>query len=504
MHATARFVDDVKALNPILFFEVEFFRPDANQVIPLKPMIRLLRQYISGIYAFVFIVDALSFFASFYAGTMLRQWPEFGDLADFDPSRQLPLPSAVFTLIMLASSAGMGLYQRVQSGGDAALLLKILGNFVVGTILMGLIFYTFPAVFVGRGVFGFALLVALLLTLSSRFLFLRFVDRTELRRRVLVLGAGYNANMIHDFEQRNRNPGFRVIGFVLMGDEPCRVPLSRIVDPQEPLSAFSLRYDIDEIVVAPDDRRGGMAVDEILDCKMSGIQVVDLLSFFEREAGLVRVDCLHPSWLVFSDGFRYTALHQVGKRLFDVVVSLVLLSLAWPIMLLTAVAIGLEGGGRKPVFYRQIRVGRGWKPFSLIKFRSMRADAEQGGAAQWAIKNDERITLVGRFIRKTRIDELPQVLNVLKGDMSFVGPRPERPEFVQKFADTIPYYSDRLRVKPGITGWAQLNYPYGSGYQGAIEKLQYDLYYVKNYSVFLDFLIMLQTMEVVFWGKGAR
>ncbi|MDV3242705.1 MAG: exopolysaccharide biosynthesis polyprenyl glycosylphosphotransferase, partial [Methylocaldum sp.] len=203
-------------------------------------------------------------------------------------------------------------------------------------------------------------------------------------------------------------------------------------------------------------------------------------------------------------GFRYSGFQQLSKRAFDVLASLALLAVSWPIMLLTALAIVLESGWRAPVFYHQVRVGKNWRLFKVIKFRSMRTDAEKDGKARWATRNDDRVTRVGRFIRKTRIDELPQLFNVLKGEMSFVGPRPERPEFVEKFAETIPYYSERHRVKPGITGWAQLCYPYGSNYQDAIEKLQYDLYYVKNYSLFLDFLIMLQTIEVVVWGKGAR
>jgi sugar transferase (PEP-CTERM system associated) len=469
-------------------------------------MIRIFRHYISSIYLAVFLLDSGIFFSAFYLGSIFRYFPESFDPEFFNliASDRLAVPSAIFMMLMLVGTTGMGLYQRVQSGGDAGLLLRILGSFVTGAIVMGLVFYTFPAVFVGRGVFGYALLASLMLMLVSRFVFLRYVDRQALRRRVLVLGAGYNANMIHDFEIRTANPNFRVIGFVQMGNEPCRVDPVRLCDIKIPLNEFATQRDIDEIVVAPDDRRGGLAVDDILDCKMSGMQVVDLLSFFEREAGLIRVDCLHPSWLVFSDGFQYSGIQQLGKRAFDIVASLLLLSVAWPVMVLTVFAILFESGWGAPVFYRQVRVGKSWHLFEVIKFRSMRTDAEKDGRARWATQNDDRVTRVGRWIRKTRIDELPQLFNVLKGDMSFVGPRPERPEFVEKFVETIPYYSERHRVKPGITGWAQLCYPYGSGYQDAIEKLQYDLYYVKNYSLFLDFLIMLQTVEVVIWGKGAR
>jgi sugar transferase (PEP-CTERM system associated) len=464
-------------------------------------MIRIFRHYVSSVYLVIFLLESGIFFSSFYLGNLLRYLPELPIHIAFE---QLAIPASIFTLLMLGTTTGMGLYQRVQTGGDAGLLLRILASFVLGVIVMGLVFYTFPSVFIGRGVFGYALLAALTLTLGVRFLFLRFVDREELRRRVLVLGAGYNANMIHDFETKAANPNFHVVGFMQMGNEPCRVNPGRLCELKVPLDEFAAQHDIEEIVVAPDDRRGGLAVDEILDCKMSGMQVVDLLSFFEREAGLIRVDCLHPSWLVFSDGFQYSGIQQLGKRVFDVVASLMLLLVAWPFMVLTALAIRIESGRNAPIFYRQVRVGKNWQLFQVIKFRSMRTDAEKDGRPQWARQNDDRITRVGRFIRKTRIDELPQLFNVLKGEMSFVGPRPERPEFVEKFAETIPYYSERHRVKPGITGWAQLCYPYGSGYQDAIEKLQYDLYYVKNYSLFLDFLIMLQTVEVVIWGKGAR
>ncbi|SMF96643.1 sugar transferase, PEP-CTERM system associated/exopolysaccharide biosynthesis polyprenyl glycosylphosphotransferase [Methylomagnum ishizawai] len=464
-------------------------------------MIRIFRHYVSSVYLLVFLLDSGTFFSAFYWGGVLRYFPQGMEMALFGDRA---VASVIFTVIMLVSTTGMGLYERVQSGGDAGLLLRILGAFMAGTIVMGLVFYGFPEVFVGRGVFGYALLAALTLMLISRFVFLRFVDRRALRRRVLVLGAGYNANMIHDFEQRAANLNFWVVGFVQMGNEPCRVNPLKLCELKTPLHEFALKEDIDEIVVAPDDRRGGLVVDEILDCKMSGMQVVDLLSFFEREASLIRVDCLHPSWLVFSDGFQYSGVQELGKRAFDILASLGLLLVAWPIMLLASLAILLESGFDAPVFYRQTRVGKQSQPFRVVKFRSMRTDAEQDGKARWATQNDDRVTRVGRFMRKTRIDELPQLFNVLKGEMSFVGPRPERPEFVEKFAETIPYYAERHRIKPGITGWAQLCYPYGSGYQDAIEKLQYDLYYVKNYSLFLDFLIMLQTIEVVIWGKGAR
>jgi len=231
-----------------------------------------------------------------------------------------------------------------------------------------------------------------------------------------------------------------------------------------------------------------------------------LLSFFERETGKIRLDQLHPSWLLFSDGFNQGGMRATTKRTFDICISSLLLVITWPLMLLTVIAIWIESGFnfKTPILFKQVRVGAGGRPFQVLKFRSMIVDAEKSGKAQWASKNDSRITRVGSLIRKIRVDELPQILNVFRGDMSFVGPRPERPEFVVIFSEKIPYYSERHRVKPGITGWAQLLYPYGSSEKDALEKLQYDLYYVKNHSIFLDFLIMLQTAEVVLFSRGAR
>jgi sugar transferase (PEP-CTERM system associated) len=463
-------------------------------------MIRVFRHYIAGVYLVLLFMELVVFAASFFLGNLLRYYSQPGELVAV---ADLWMAASIFSVVMWASQTGMGLYQRAHDVGDAALLLRIIVSFMLGTAAMSVVFYAVPDVFVGRGVFGYALVSALTGVLMARFMFLKFVDRQALKVRVLVLGAGYRGNMIRDFEYRSPNSRFRVVGFIRMGEEPVRVDQTRLLNTQMPLSEIVAKADIDEIVVAPDDRRGGMPVDEILDCKMAGIKVVDLLSFFEREGGLLRVDCLHPGWLVFSDGFRLGGARHVVKRAFDVAASLLMLMLVWPIMVLTIVAIVLESGWHQPVIYRQLRVGLNWKLFRVVKFRSMRVDAESGGA-QWARDNDERVTRVGWFIRKTRIDELPQLINVLRGEMSFVGPRPERPEFVEKFAETIPYYSERHRVKPGITGWAQLCYPYGSNYQDAIEKLQYDLYYVKNYSPFLDVLILLQTLEVVFWGRGAR
>jgi sugar transferase (PEP-CTERM system associated) len=237
---------------------------------------------------------------------------------------------------------------------------------------------------------------------------------------------------------------------------------------------------------------------------MSGIEVIDLLSFFERETGQIRLDILQPSWLFLSDGFGVSAFRLVKKRLFDLTIVFLLLPIVIPIMLLSALAILLDNRGKGGILYRQIRVGKNGRLFEILKFRSMVVNAEEDGKARWASTNDGRITRVGSFMRKYRLDELPQFFNILKGEMSFVGPRPERPEFVNELAENIPYYNERHRVKPGLTGWAQIRYPYGASIEDGKNKFQYDLYYVKNYSNFFDAFVLLQTADAVLFGKGAR
>ncbi|MGH8547693.1 MAG: TIGR03013 family XrtA/PEP-CTERM system glycosyltransferase, partial [Methylococcales bacterium] len=412
--------------------------------------------------------------------------------------------SWVYTLVMLMSNTGMGLYQRTQTWGEAGLLLRVLVSLSLGTLVMSLLFYVFPEIEMGRGVFVNALFSSLIGVTMLRLLFYSVVDQKVLKRRVVVFGAGRNAQKIIELERANSTQNVRVVGCIALADQPTCVPGEKLLHLKVPLNEFALQEDIDEIVIAPDDRRRGLPVDELLDCRMNGFEVVDLLTFFEREAGFIRVDALYPSWMVFSDGFRVGFVRLAAKRIFDIVASLVLLSITWPIMLLTMVAIKLESRFSGPVLYCQKRVGMSWRLFDVIKFRSMCLDAEAGGKPRMASRDDERVTWIGKFIRKFRIDELPQLFNVLKGEMSFVGPRPERPEFVEQFAESIPYYSERHRVKPGITGWAQLCYPYGENENDALQKLQYDLYYVKNYSLFFDLIIILQTIEVVLWGKGAR
>jgi sugar transferase (PEP-CTERM system associated) len=286
-------------------------------------------------------------------------------------------------------------------------------------------------------------------------------------------------------------------------DEEPGVPSERVLESEGDLCALCERLGVTEVVVAMDDRRRGFPIPELLECRLAGVDVTELLTFLERETGRVHIDVLNPSWMIFAQGFKRDPLRLLSSRALDLFASLAVLVVALPAMVLTFIAIKIEDGWQAPALYRQARVGLGGKVFKVLKFRSMRQDAELNGA-QWAQYADPRVTRVGAIIRKLRIDELPQVFNVLRGHMSFVGPRPERPEFVAQLAEKIPYYVQRHCVKPGITGWAQLCYPYGSSENDALEKLQYDLYYIKNNSLLFDLAILIQTAEVVLFGKGAR
>ena len=473
-------------------------------------MIRIFRHYISKAYLGLVAVEFCLFFSAFGLGEGIRFANTEGSTIEDGVIFGVSL---IFVTVMFVCLTGMGLYQRSSIGlrqrsshwGNLSLLGRIAGSLFLGAVVMLLVFYLWPKLYVGRGVFAYAIGFTLVGVYLSRVIFYTVADRNLLKRRVLVLGTGNNAQKIIDLEGSGEADRFRVVGCVAIGKEATIVDKKRVIQLKNPLNEFVTDQDLDEIVVALDDRRQALPIDEILTCKMDGVEVTELMTFFEREAGLVRIDVIkqNASWLVFSDGFGAGALRLWIKRAVDVSVSLLLLVIIWPVMVITAIVVWIEGGGKASIFYKQYRVGLDLELFEVVKFRSMKPDAEKGGA-QFAQKGDARITWVGRFIRKCRIDELPQLYNVLKGDMSFVGPRPERPEFVEAFFETIPYYAERHRVKPGLAGWAQLCYPYGAEAADAEKKLQYDLYYIKNYSLFFDLMIILQTTEIVLWGKGAR
>lgn len=322
------------------------------------------------------------------------------------------------------------------------------------------------------------------------------------RSRILVLGSGPAAKLVGETLKAS-DPSAEVVGyFPAPHEQQVAVPASHILTGQS-LATTALNAGVSEIVVAVTERRGGnMPLRDLLDCKIQGIRVSDISTHFEKTLGKLRLDYVNAGWLIFGDGFDQGFFRTAVKRLFDIVSAAVLVVASAPVMLVSMLLIKLESPG--PVFYRQQRVGLNGQNFDVVKFRSMRNDAEKDGKPRWATAADDRITAVGRVIRKLRIDELPQLFNVLKGEMSIVGPRPERPFFVERLTQEIPYYAVRHSIKPGVTGWAQVRYHYGATVEDSQEKLQYDLYYVKNHTLFLDLLILFETVAVVLTGKGAR
>lgn len=414
------------------------------------------------------------------------------------------LPASLFAVVMTLMISVLGLYRRDLAHPFHDVVARILMAFLIGFPVSYGVFYVLPSGTPYRESLGITILLSLTALLGVRAFFLRRANPSIITRRVLVLGTGPEALEV----ERSLNSS-EAAGLFLVGFYPVEKTDAVAVSPGQVLASGSSiietvrRRRIEEVIVAVRERRGGvLPLRELLDCKLEGVQITDLSSFFERFRGQVRIESLRASWLIYGEGFRQGRLRNFVKRVFDVVASLALLILTLPVMAITAIAIAIESGF--PIFYRQERIGQGGKPFEVIKFRSMRTDAEADGKPRWANSNDSRITRVGNFIRRTRIDELPQIFNVLRGEMSFVGPRPERPFFVNLLSDQVPFYNTRHSVKPGITGWAQVKYKYGSSIDDAVEKLQYDLYYVKNHTLFLDILILLQTIRVVLSGEGAH
>jgi sugar transferase (PEP-CTERM system associated) len=412
--------------------------------------------------------------------------------------------AAILSLVMLLSLIAMGLYQFHQRVYFHEVIARIIVGILIGTTILAAAYYFFPSFNLEPRIAAIAVVSSMGLLLILRFLFILHVDESIFRRRTLIYGAGEKAGAIIDLRRRADRRGFRIVGTIpAPGDTHCNERCSALVK-YKTLSELALETHADEIVIAMDDRRGNFPVSELLDAKLRGVEIIELVEFLERETGKIDIDLVNPGWLIFSQGFLNGPIRSMMKRIFDLAAAIPSLIVAAPLMLVVAIAIKFEDGANAPVIYRQRRVGKNGSVFNVIKFRSMREDAEQDGEALWAQEGDLRITKVGAVLRSMRIDELPQLFNVLTGQMSIVGPRPERPEFVEKLANEIPYYTERHCVKPGVTGWAQLKYTYVSSKEETKEKLRYDLYYIKNHSLLLDIMIILQTAEVILWQKGAR
>jgi sugar transferase (PEP-CTERM system associated) len=408
--------------------------------------------------------------------------------------------AAIYALVMVVFNYWLGLYSRTNIQKRTRAILSI----YLSVPIAYSVFTVFSMLDDTRGPMLLSGLAAFFGT------FLHGIYTVYSRRaggivtsRVLIFGSGPDARTVGKMLKRSA-PDVHVVGFYPGPSEPeISVPAKSLLSRSSSLSDTAHAQNVNEIVIAVQERRGGvLPMEDLLNCKLSGIAVFDLASYFERALGQIRLDSLKVGWLIFGEGFRQGYWRAFVKRVFDIAAACILLLLTSPVMLATALLIVLENGF--PVFYTQERVGFNGRPFKVVKFRSMRRDAESDGKPRWATANDDRITRVGRVIRKVRVDELPQLYSVLVGDMSLVGPRPERQFFVDKLTRDIPFYSVRHSVKPGVTGWAQVSYSYGDSVEDSIQKLQYDLYYVKNHTLFLDIVILFETIGVVLTGKGAQ
>ena len=456
-------------------------------------MIRIFNHYLSLRVLLLTLLETMVLFQAMVLGFEIRF---------LNQSVPLPLlPAGLFTVVMLMMMTGLGLY-HVQAEPFRVTIQRLVVAYGLTLMLMSLVFYLFPDTYVGRGVFAVTSVFGVAGVLVIRVMFFRVTDIGLPKRRVLVLGNGAEAEeAIRFMHEGGRGRSVQYAGLYPVVPERDTPGQQRLDHEHLLRTVHELR--VSEIVLAVRERRGGvLPLRQLLECKLKGVKVMDLTSFYERELGVLKIDNLRASWLIFSQGFDQGLLRDMIKRSFDVLTSLALLLLTLPVLMLAMLAILLESG--RPIFYRQERVGQGGVPFMILKLRTMVQDAEKDGQPRWAGRNDARITPVGRFLRRSRIDELPQLINVLRGDMSFVGPRPERPFFVQHLLEDIPYYDVRHSVKPGVTGWSQVRYPYGASVEDSLAKLQYDLYYVKNHSLFLDLLILIDTAQVVLLGKGAR
>jgi len=462
-----------------------------------------LGRYYNQLSAFTPALEALILYLSVHLGVYLRIGSGDQLLAAHGIHAVWP-EALMFTVVMLLGMTATGLYNQRLRERLEGIIVRLLLGFLFGTLVLVALYYAFVDVGLGRGILALALMSSFVGVVIVRALLGKLLDEPQNLRRVLVLGTGCKAESITCLRRRTDLIGLQVVGFVPVNDETSAIPEHRLIRLDEDLAAWVGRHGIDEIVVAPDERRNTLNMDALMTCRAKGVAVTDFNSFLERETGCLQLNNMTPGWFAFSNGIRSPLVGDRLKRLFDIAVSLVVLILASPLIAGAALALWIESSGKGPILYRQKRVGLNGLEFEVLKFRSMCADAEKPGEARWAERNDPRVTRVGAVLRRFRIDELPQLYNVLRGEMSFVGPRPERPEFVAHLEQSCPHYADRHRVKPGLTGWAQIRYAYGASEEDAYRKLQYDLYYVKNRSLFFDLVILLQTAEAVLWGRGVR
>ncbi|WP_033073199.1 TIGR03013 family XrtA/PEP-CTERM system glycosyltransferase [Sphingopyxis sp. MWB1] len=462
-------------------------------------MFRFFKHYVSHAVTLMALIEFLALLCAAEGA-----WHIYAYQAGFHagPFAERAVPVMTFAIANSLALMAVGAYssEALRSMGFA--VVRLLAAISLGVIFLAVVGFALPNATMWRANSLYAMAIALAALFLIRLIMSQCAGASTFQRRILVLGAGPRAARLAKLAEKPGS-GLVMAGFVAMSDKEKTVKGALPRDTFDSLSEHVLALRVGEVVLAPEERRGSLPLSDLLRVKTTGVHVNDIASFIERETGRVDLATTNPSGLIFSDGFSAgQRMSKVGKRIFDIVASLLVLIIGLPLILIGGLAVKLDSKG--PIFYRQSRVGLFGEPYDIWKLRSMRTDAEAAGKAVWASENDPRITRVGRIIRKLRIDELPQLWCVLKGDMSFVGPRPERPSFVAELERELPFYAERHMVKPGLTGWAQINYPYGASVEDARVKLEYDLYYAKNYSPFLDLLILLQTVRVVMWPEGAR
>ncbi|WP_031304197.1 TIGR03013 family XrtA/PEP-CTERM system glycosyltransferase [Sphingobium quisquiliarum] len=462
-------------------------------------MIRLFKHYVPHAVLLLGLLDFVLLLCAAEAGWIIRA-SQIGMEVDHVMTRIGPLLS--FALSIQTGMIAVGVYGTEALQSLRFAMARLLVAISLGVIFLSVMHFLLPDLTLWRSNSLYAMGLSVGLLLAIRLLLGSMLGGEAFKRRLVVLGAGQRADRIRQLEQR-KGSGFLVVGYIAMNDGAQVIPEAINRNAIYNLADFVVRLGASEVVLALEERRNALPLSDLLRIKTTGVHVNEISTFLERETGRVDLDSVNPSWLIFSDGFSAgRRLSSIAKRLFDIIASSLLLLLTGPVILIAALLVKLDSKG--PAFYRQQRVGLFGEEFWIVKLRTMRQDAEVSGQAVWAEKDDPRITRLGYWLRKLRIDELPQTWTVLKGEMSFVGPRPERRQFVDDLEQHLRYYAERHMVKPGITGWAQINYPYGASIEDARHKLEYDLYYAKNYTPFLDFLILIQTVRVILWPEGAR
>jgi len=463
-------------------------------------ILNIFNHYIPTRKLFFFFLESLFILGMVVLGAYLRFLSDPGTISTYEGL--FPKTLLIVALVQLCLYY-FDLYDLRIFRSNLELSIRLLQSLGVSSILLAAIYYLFPVVIIGRGIFLISLIFMGMVIIFWRILYNHILRTKKLDQKIMIIGTGPLAkNIAKDIIEKG-DTGFTVIGFIT--DSPERVG-EKLINPtvmgdQSQILDLVTRESVDRIIVALEERRGKFPETQLLECKVKGIAIEEGIEFYEHLTGRLQVENLRPSILIFSDGFRKSKLTVWVKRVTGFTLSLIGLALLSPLILIVSILIKIDSRG--PVFYKQKRVGENGKVFKLLKFRSMVQNAEVNGPV-WAIEDDSRITRIGRWIRKWRLDEIPQMLNVLKGDMSFVGPRPERSFFVEQLKKEIPYYNQRFSVKPGITGWAQIKYRYGASREDALEKLKYDLYYIKNLSPLFDLMIIFETVKVVLFGKGAR